>query len=289
MDFLTKINVPSHTIDYLYTEDHIYLDLQTDTINNYYILQALENPKQSALVRHVGEGKVVICKSNIHFQGIYSKDSRQTVFMDSLSDPDILVSVALGKAGTGKTTLALAYALDQAFTNGKKIHMTKPTSMVGRSKAFGPVPGDIKDKYAPFLASYKSVLKDITNKEAESYWSLMEDKNVINYTPIELVRGCTFKNTTFILDEAQNTDWHELNTLMSRMGEGTELIILGDIYQVDTRMARDNTGLARLVRSQSFNKSKLSSVIELTAQHRSPITALAAEVDEEFRNKKENS
>lgn len=279
---LQELIVPAQLIDTLYKNGSISFPVLETVVNNYFLLRAVEDTKKTAIVRHIGGSKLKLMTQRTSFQGIRPRDSKQAAFMDSLLSEDILVSVALGKAGTGKTTLALAYALEKAFNENKKIHMTKPTATVGRGKAFGPVPGDMKEKYAPFLSSYFGVLKDLTGEEGASYWELMQEKGRINFTPIELVRGCTFKDTTFILDEAQNTDWHELNTLMSRMGEGTELIILGDIHQVDIRLNKYQTGLYKLIDSQAFNKSNMSSVIELTSQYRSPITALAAEIDEEL-------
>jgi len=111
----------------------------------------------------------------------------------------------------------------------------------------------------------------------------MKQKKDIEFIPVELARGCTFENCTFILDEAQNLDWHELNTIVSRMGEGTKMIILGDLNQIDTKSSKENTGLAKLVESDPFFYSDLCSLTLLQTQYRSPITQLIAEVDEFIR------
>jgi len=136
-----------------------------------------------------------------------------------------------------KKTVVMRYMGYGEWTKMKKILMAKPTAMVGRGKAFGPVPGTIEEKYAPYLASYEIVLKKIFGDRGASIFQRMKQKKDLEFIPVELARGCTFENCTFILDEAQNLDWHELNTIVSRMGEGTKMLILGDLYQITQLVA----------------------------------------------------
>ena len=262
---------------------HINLD-EEQPIQSYAILRSHSNSKSTALVRHAGDGKYFRLEdSTSQFKSsVTPRDSKQSAFVNSLHNPEVLLSVAVGAAGTGKTTLAMAHAA-QRHLEGKRICLTKPTTTVGKGKAFGPVPGDIGEKYAPYLASYEIVLKKVLGDK--HYVERMKETAQLEYLPIEMVRGCTFENCTFIIDEAQNLTWHELNTVISRMGEGTELIILGDLNQIDTRSTRYNTGLYQFVSSQAFKRSAITSGIELTTQYRSPITQLVADVDTELRKK----
>lgn len=275
--------VDDSKIQDIYNQGYTEVELtEEQAIQSYAIFRSHSNPKSTALVRHVGEGKYRRLEdSNSQFKSsITPRDSKQAAFADSLGTPEILLSIAIGPAGTGKTTLAMAHAA-QRHLEGKRICLTKPTSMVGKGKAFGPVPGDIGEKYAPYLASYEIVLQKILGDR--HYVDRMKETKKLEYLPIELVRGCTFEDCTFIIDEAQNLSWHELNTVISRMGEGTELIILGDLNQIDTRSTKQNTGLYQLVHSKAFRRSKITSGMGLTTQYRSPITQLVADIDEELR------
>jgi PhoH-like ATPase len=209
--------------------------------------------------------------------------------INNLKTPSILINVVIGQAGTGKTTMALACALDRWFQENKRIVLSKPTAMVGQGKAFGPVPGDMEEKYAPYLASYEIAIKRLLGGNSTQQLELMKRKKQIEYVPVELVRGSEFENCTFILDEAQNLTWHELKTLISRMGSGTKLILCGDLHQIDIPLYPEETGLYKLIHSGPFLASPVSSQIELLTQYRSPITQLVADVDKWVMNEQRSS
>lgn len=282
---LEKI-VADEKIISIYERGFTKLELEEDLdTNGYLILRSRIDPKRSAMGRYIRDGVVARLyppKSNIK-TSIQPRDSRQNAFADALNNPDIILNVAVGTAGTGKTTLAIAHAARRFLESKKPIYLTKPTEMVGRGKAFGPVPGDVQEKYAPYLASYEIVLKKVLGDQSKDFIERMKHREHLQYIPIELVRGCTFENCTFIIDEAQNLSWHELNTVVSRMGENTELIVLGDLHQIDRNMTRSVTGLYKLVNSEAFRRSEITSGIMLKTQYRSPITQLVADIDEELR------
>jgi PhoH-like ATPase len=250
-------------------------------INGYALFQDRFDPKHAAIARYVGNGQWCgLKKKALKLENILPKDSRQAAFMDSLIQEDVLLNIAIGSAGTGKTTIALAYALSQFLNNKKPIFLTKPTTMVGEGRAFGPVPGDIDQKYAPYLASYEIVLKKIGGgANAQQFFATMKEKGQLQFFPIELARGCTFENCTLILDEAQNMSWHEMNTMISRMGENSKMVILGDLNQIDTGQFYKKTGLYNMLAAPPFQDSGISSAIELVTQYRSPITQLVTEIN----------
>ncbi len=275
-------------IDAIYTQNKIELP-DTDAsgqeirqaVNGYALFQNLCDTKHAAIARYIGNRQwVPIRKKNLKLESITPKDSRQAAFIDSLIQDEILLSIAIGSAGTGKTTIALAYALSQYLNHNKPIFLTKPTTMVGEGRAFGPVPGDIDQKYAPYLASYEIVLKKIGGgANAQQFFAAMKEKGQLQFFPIELARGCTFENCTLILDEAQNMSWHEMNTMISRMGENSKMIILGDLHQIDTGTPYKKTGLYNMLSAPPFQDSNISSAIELVTQYRSPITQLVTEIN----------
>lgn len=283
---LPKVLLPQEIFDALSSTENVYIpELDSDTpLNSFFLAQNELEEKQIFLCKIVGEKEVrkIYTPPDFNYFGVSSKDARQAAFLNSLSDDSIRVSVCIGAAGTGKTTLALAYALEQLFNDNKTIFLCKPTHLVGRSKTFGPVPGDQHEKYAPHLASYEIILKKLTGSETR-YISLLKDKKKIQFVPVEYMRGNNYDDGVFILDEAQNFDWHELKTLVSRIAESTKLIIIGDPEQIDARFNYEQSGLYQMINSQAFRQSDFTSDIMLEKQYRGRIPQLVHDIDMEIR------
>ena len=249
--------------------------IESTIVNNYYLLN-IESYKMLTVKNKKGYFERIHYKTD---NKISPKDSRQSAFMHSLENKNILLNVCLGQAGTGKTTLAASYALNEFNNENKKIFFSKSAVTVGKGRAFGPVPGDVNQKYAPYLDSFKIVLKKILGERSGSYVNAMFECNNFNYQPIEFVRGNTYENCTFILDEVQNLTWHELKTVISRMGENTKLILIGDPFQMDIPFKNERNGLRTLIESQEFKESNFTSLIQLEKQYRSPLANLIYKID----------
>ena len=286
---IRNLEVPSAVVDSAYETDVIKLS-ESGPVNSYMILRDQLKPKHTAFMQHVGEGfwKRIRNNEQLTVSGLRGRDACQSAMINNLVDDSILINVVIGQAGTGKTTLALAYALDRWFNENKRIVLSKPTAMVGDGRAFGPVPGDMEEKYAPYLASYEIAMKRLLGRNGSSQLDAMKRKKHLEYVPIELVRGSEFEDCTFILDEAQNLTWHELKTIISRMGDGTKMIVLGDLRQIDIDLRPKQTGLYKLISSTPYQDAPVSSQIELLTQYRSPITALVADVDKWLNNSRSN-
>jgi PhoH-like ATPase len=277
---IQEVHVSHDVIESFYTNK--YAIASGIFYENQYVV--LKSSSSSALAK-VNNGRFVPLTRAIEkpLNGILPKDAAQKAFMDSLLDPNILINVCVGPAGTGKSTLALAYALDEWHNSGKTIYLSKPTIMVGNAKAFGPVPGDVAEKFAPFLGSYEIIFKKLLGKHAIGFMKMAQEKGTLQYLPVAFTRGCTYENSIFIIDETQNLTWDELNTLVTRMGEGTKILVLGDLSQIDLNIPTTASGLWKLTHSKTFQNSKITSVIELTKQYRSPITQLMNEIHAELR------
>lgn len=286
---IREITVSKAEINSLYEQDVSYMDdlydLEDIYVNDYVNFISDEDHKHKALARYLGTGAWTKISNKLSFSNIKPKDACQAAFMDALSDDKVLVNVAIGTAGTGKTTIALAYAAEQYLRNKRRILLSKPATMVGLGKAFGAVPGDFSEKYAPYLASYDIVLKKLMGENTNNYFEAMKAKGDLQFIPIELARGCTYDNCTFIVDEAQNMTWHELNTIVSRIGENSKILLLGDPKQIDIKLRTSETGLYKLITSMPFQKSPIASAIQLKTQYRSPITQLVADVHEYLRER----
>lgn len=283
MEMIGTVHVHRDLINQVYAQGQIEAELVKDAPANYYaILRNEQDLNHTVFVCHVGGNvwRKIRSDKELEFFNVRPRDSRQTAFADSLMNPDVLISVALGGAGTGKTTMALAFAASEYMgVDRKSIMLSKPTTMVGEGHAFGPVPGDVSEKYAPYLSSFEIALKRILGSQSTRYMEEMTRRQELQYVPIEMIRGSEFTNCTFIVDEFQNLSWHELKTVASRMGQGTKLILLGDPDQIDTNIPKEETGLWQMLNSPAFKNNKITSSMELTVQYRSPVAALIAEVD----------
>lgn len=187
------------------------------------------------------------------------------------------ITVITGKAGSGKTLLACAYALDELFKKQiSKIYITRPT--VTR-ETMGFLPGDVSQKLDPFLVPIYENLKQLYSKEPNKIDNLLKDKT-IEIAPIAYMRGRTFLNSVLIIDECQNLDDEALKMCLTRLGIDSKIILCGDVNQIDLK--HSTSGLEFLVSLN--NKIKNFTVIDLKTNHRHPILEeLLQKYDERFK------
>jgi PhoH-like ATPase len=244
--------------------------------------------KKTVVLSINGTVKLIDSFKNKSINGFAPKDLKQVVYCNLLEEPSVSIIAALGAAGTGKTTLALAKAISNYFSNKKKIYLCKPTHLVSshENQVFGPVPGDMQEKYAPYIGSFEIILNKMLGASGRDYLQTMLDKKHIEFMPVEFTRGCTFENCTFVLDECQNLTWHELKTVLSRIGANSKIILCGDPNQIDAGFKYSESGLYTLLNSESFQNSKFTSKIELTKQYRGLIPDLIYNIDKELNKDK---
>ena len=169
---------------------------------------------------------------------IYPKTLGQAILCDAFYHNDIIF--ASGVAGTGKTYLAVCYAVMQLKKeNVEKIILTRPAVEAGESLGF--LPGDMKDKVDPYLRPLYDALYDMLG--VETVERLME-KQVIEVAPLAFMRGRTLNKAVVILDEAQNTTQAQMKMFLTRMGQNAQMIINGDITQIDL-IRKDQSGLVQ--------------------------------------------
>lgn len=271
-------------IDLIYLEK-FPLDVLRNKLNpgDCLLVKATNNPKSSVVLLNTQAKLTLLNNNNIGMSGFSPRDVKQFAYFNILKNPDFSLVTALGSAGTGKTTVAMANAIDDYFQKKRNIILTKPTHIVSshENNAFGPVPGDIDEKYAPYVGSFEIVLKKVLGDSASHYYNMMKEKKHLQFMPVEFTRGCTFENCTFILDEVQNMTWHELKTVLSRIGDDAKIILCGDPYQIDANLQIKETGIYKLLTSQMYQSSKFTSTIILTKQYRGKIPDLVYHIDKE--------
>lgn len=202
--------------------------------NQYYILKG---NRSSALVHYdpFQELYTRVLKQKVY--GIEPRNAEQTFAIDTLLRDEIQLATITGKAGTGKTLLALAAAISQR-QKFAQIFLARPIVPLS-NRDIGFLPGDAKEKIGPYMQPLFDNLDVIKNKfspTSKDYQKIEEmqknDKLII--TPLAYIRGRSLSNAFFIVDEAQNLTPHEVKTIITRAGEGTKMVFTGDIEQIDT-------------------------------------------------------
>jgi PhoH-like ATPase len=189
----------------------------------------------------------------ISHQSVYNIEPRnpeQAFAIHALLNPEIKLVTIQGNAGTGKTLLALASALEQR-KNYRQIFVTRPIVPLS-NKDIGFLPGDIKSKIDPYMAPIWDNLKFIKDQLGDEKAQDKIDELVLNekisIAPLAYIRGRTLTKIFFIVDEAQNLTPHEIKTIISRAGEDTKIVFTGDIYQIDTPyLDAESNGLSYLI------------------------------------------
>ena len=220
-----------------------------DPIPNHYFI--LKNTKTSVLTFY---NAVTRCIEKIEKRSAYRilpRNAEQVFALHAILNPDVKLVTLQGVAGTGKTLLALAGAMEQR-RNFKQIYLARPIVPLS-NKEIGFLPGDIKSKINPFMEPLFDNLKFIQSqygekdKEYKSITDSLESEKLV-VTPLAYIRGRSISNVCFIVDEAQNLTPHEVKTIITRAGEGTKIIFTGDVFQIDTPyLDAQSNGLSYLI------------------------------------------
>jgi PhoH-like ATPase len=238
-------------IDKLYTDgiiDPSDIGVDNPIPNHYFILR---NDTSSALACYnpVIEKLERIDKSPAF--KIMPRNAEQVFALHAIRNPRVKLVTLQGVAGTGKTLLALAGALDQK-RNYKQIYLARPIVPLS-NKDIGYLPGDIKEKLNPYMEPLYDNLKFIQSQYSESDKEFRKISDALEMeklviTPLAYIRGRSISNVFFIVDEAQNLTPHEVKTIITRAGENTKIIFTGDIYQIDTPyLDSQSNGLSYLI------------------------------------------
>lgn len=160
---------------------------------------------------------------------IYPKSLSQETYLLKLNDPNKMIVFAIGPAGTGKTMLAVQWAIDQLkYGSADKIIVTRPAVSVDEEHGF--LPGDLNEKMAPWTKPIFDVIAENFNaREIENFIK----EGVIETSPLAYMRGRTFKNAVVVADEMQNATPSQMKMLLTRLGQGSQMVVTGDLQQAD--------------------------------------------------------
>ena len=246
-------------------------------VNGYYTLR---NGTEAILARYDGPTDTIHRVEKSFVYGIKPRNTEQVFAIDSLLNDDIKLVALQGVAGTGKTLLALAAALEQR-NKYHQIILARPIIPLS-NRDIGFLPGGAEEKILPYMQPLFDNLKFIKAqfKETEKKSKIldeMQQNGTLTLTALAFIRGRSLSNVIFIVDEAQNLTPHEVKTIVTRAGEGTKIIFTGDIAQIDTPyMDEQSNGLAYLI--DKLKGQPLFSHIKLEKGERSELANLANEL-----------
>lgn len=240
----------------------------------------LKNGSHSALAYFDAESQTIRRIQSGTCYGVKPRNSEQAFALNAMLNPDIPLVTISGKAGTGKTLLALAAALESR-RKFRQIFIARPVVPLS-NKDIGFLPGDVASKLDPYmqpLYDNLAVLQNQFNEQnghAKQISQLIEDEKIV-ITPISYIRGRSIVRVFFIIDEAQNLTPHEVKTIITRAGEGTKIVFTGDIFQIDHPYLDSQTnGLAFII--EKMKGEKLYAHINLEKGERSQLAELASRI-----------
>jgi len=273
--------VDEQVIDKFYSREDVMLEKDEIKLypNQFVMLVSNSNEKKTALARFVNYSTPLqrIPQKKDGIWGVHAKNKEQAFALDLLMNPDIDIITLVGKAGSGKTLCAIAAALEQTMEGDniyKRVIVSRPIQPMG--KDIGYLPGTMEEKMNPWLAPIEDNLRFLMGNDKETLQMYM-DSGTIEIEALTYIRGRSIANAFIIIDEAQNLTIHELKTIVTRVGEGTKIVLTGDIEQIDNVYTDETSnGLTHAV--EKFKDYELAGHIILQKGERSKVATLAAKV-----------
>jgi PhoH-like ATPase len=275
-----EIAVSPEQIDTFYREKRYVYDGKLYA-NQYVIMKDTSNPNHSAIGRFSLAEKAIVplVQAADAIWGVHARNVEQAFAMDCLMNDEILFVSLVGKAGTGKTLLAIAAGLHKTLDKGQfqRLLVSRPIFPMG--KDIGYLPGDIEQKLNPWMQPIFDNVEYLmgSDKKAAGRAQELINQGMLNIEPLTYIRGRSIPKQYLIVDEAQNLTPHEIKTIVTRAGQGTKVVLTGDVYQIDNPYVDSaNSGLTYAV--ERFKGHAIAAHVTLTKGERSELAELAANI-----------
>jgi len=249
--------------------------------NQYVMLVSNSNEKKSALAKYKNSFEPLqqVVHKDIHDWNINSRNKEQAFAIDLLLDPDIKIVSLIGRAGSGKTLMAIAAGLQQTIglrsenNHYDRMIVSRPVQPLGKDIGF--LPGTMEEKMLPWLMPIQDNLKFLMGDRTSL--ELYMEKGKIELEALTYIRGRSIANAFIVIDEAQNLTKHEVKTIITRIGEGTKIILTGDIEQIDNVYVNETSnGLAHAI--EKFKEYPIAGHVTFRKGERSELATLASKV-----------
>ena len=276
--------VDEQIIDRFYGGEDVFIDQEEGKYypNQYLMLVSNANEKKTALARFVTYTSPLqrLIKFNKGVWGVRSRNKEQQFALDLLMNRDIQLVTLIGKAGSGKTLCAVAAGLQQTVDDFmikgephyNRMIVSRPVQPLGKDLGF--LPGTMEEKMKPWLTPIQDNLQFLMGNDKTTLEMYLE-RGRIEIEALTYIRGRSISNAFIIIDEAQNLTSHELKTIITRVGEGTKIVLTGDVEQIDNVYVDETTnGLTHAV--EKFKKFELAGHVTLEKGERSKVATYAA-------------
>jgi PhoH-like ATPase len=251
--------------------------------NAFVVIRDRTNPQHSGVGKYGAAKQQLVQLIKTPKEGVWgirARNKEQSFALDLLLNDEVRLVTIVGKAGTGKTLLAIAAGLQKTMEESvyQKLLVSRPIFPLGRD--IGYLPGSVEEKLNPWMqpifdnVEYLMNLSRSEKKAGRGYHELL-DLGILEIEPLTYIRGRSIPNQFIIVDEAQNLTPHEVKTIITRVGDGTKIVLTGDPYQIDNPYVdQTNNGLVHVV--NRFRSERLAGHITMSKGERSPLAELAA-------------
>ncbi len=276
-----SLKIAPEQIDRFYASGELTIDAEGLYPNQLLVLEDSFGSSKSAIARHMVGGRLVPLRfGNQETFGLKARNKEQKFALELLLDDEVRLVTLIGRAGTGKTLLALAAGLQKVVEESKyrRLAVSRPVIPMGNDLGF--LPGDIDEKLRPWMQPIYDNLEFLfnnrdRNEKIDQLVNSMKDLNLLEMEALTYIRGRSIPNQFLLVDEAQNLSPHEIRTVITRVGEGTKIVLTGDPYQIDHPYLDSNSnGLTFVV--ERFKNEKIAGHITLTKGERSDLAELGA-------------
>ncbi|HYG69266.1 MAG TPA: PhoH family protein [Anaeromyxobacteraceae bacterium] len=282
---VSELEVEPEAVNEFYASGALAIpaDVEPPPPNAFVVLRDRENPQHSAVGKYSAARQAYVQLIKTPKEGVWGirpRNKEQSFALDLLLNDEVRLVTMVGKAGTGKTLLAIAAGLHKTMEESvyQKLLVSRPIFPLGRDIGF--LPGTVEEKLNPWMqpifdnVEYLMNLSRSEKKSGRGYHELV-DLGILEIEPLTYIRGRSIPNQYIIVDEAQNLTPHEVKTIVTRVGDGTKIVLTGDPYQIDNPYVdQTNNGLVHVV--NRFKNERIAGHVTMSKGERSPLAELAA-------------
>ena len=273
---MTELEVGSEDVDRLYAGDEIALPSECELPCHTGLV--LLSPRGSALARVTADKQIRLVRGDREAFGLHGRSAEQRIALDLLLDPEIGIVSLGGRAGTGKSALALCAGLESVMERRahRKVVVFRPLYAVG-GQELGYLPGSESEKMGPWAQAVYDTLGALVSAEMVDEIS---DRGMLEVLPLTHIRGRSLHDSFVIVDEAQSLERGVLLTVLSRLGSGSRVVLTHDVAQRDNLRVGRHDGVTAVI--EALKGHPLFAHVTLTRSERSPIAALVTEMLEDL-------